>query len=89
MAARQIPPPYGIIHMSHSVSRKITNRRGQNVVALPYQTTRKGRAPYIKWPHRRIQFGDIMAYKQQRDAGRTHALDELAALNQEMGLYEN
>ena len=25
----------------------------------------------------------------QRDAERTHALDELAALNQEMGLYEH
>jgi hypothetical protein len=50
----------------------------------------KGVLPYTKvGTHRRIQFGDIMAHKRQRDAERTHALDELAALNQEMGLYEH
>ena len=46
--------------------------------------------PYTKMgTHRRVQFGDITAYKQRRDAERMRALDEPAALNQEMGLYEN
>ena len=36
--------------------------------------------------HRRILFQDLMAYKQDIDRKRLKVLDELAALNQELGL---
>jgi excisionase family DNA binding protein len=38
--------------------------------------------------HRRIRFDDLMRYKAERDAAREQALDELARLNQEIGLYD-
>lgn len=50
----------------------------------------KDMLPYTKvGTHRRIQFDDVMAYRRRRDAERSHALDELVALNEEMGLYEH
>ena len=36
--------------------------------------------------HRRILFQDLMAYKRDIDSKRLKVLDELAALNQELGL---
>lgn len=36
--------------------------------------------------HRRVLFKDLMAYKQQMDASRLKALDELTKLDQELGL---
>ncbi|MCS5480116.1 helix-turn-helix domain-containing protein [Corynebacterium sp. YIM 101645] len=38
--------------------------------------------------HRRIYAADVYAYKHQRDLEARAAADELAALNDEMGLYE-
>ena len=35
--------------------------------------------------HRRIALRDLFAYKEQVDAGRDQALDELARLTQELG----
>jgi len=37
--------------------------------------------------HRRVKFGDILAYKQRRDAQRRQILDELTQLGQAMGDY--
>lgn len=37
--------------------------------------------------HRRVEFGDVLAYKQRRDAQRRQILDELTQLGQEMGDY--
>jgi excisionase family DNA binding protein len=37
--------------------------------------------------HRRLKLGDVVAYKARRDAERRSALDDLAALSQEAGLY--
>ncbi len=37
--------------------------------------------------HRRISIGDLMTYKQARDQSREAALDELAQLSQDLGLY--
>ena len=38
--------------------------------------------------HRRIKFGDLMAYKERRDAKRRAALDRLTAMGDELDLYE-
>jgi len=38
--------------------------------------------------HRRILFTDLMRYKKRRDAEREHALDEIAQMSQEMGMYD-
>ena len=45
--------------------------------ALPHHKT--GR-------HRRVLFSDLMAYKQQRDAANSKAMDELASLSEELGM---
>ncbi len=47
----------------------------------------KGIIPYRKvGTHRRILFKDLMQYKQTIDARRLKALEELSALDQELGL---
>jgi len=47
----------------------------------------KGIIPYRKvGTHRRIFFKDVMAYKQQMDRNRLKALEELSAVDQELGL---
>jgi excisionase family DNA binding protein len=37
--------------------------------------------------HRRVRYGDLMAYKRRDDVARHQALDELAHQAQELGLY--
>ncbi len=47
----------------------------------------KGEIPHRKvGSHRRILFEDLMAYKQRTDAARLKALEELSALDQELGM---
>lgn len=36
--------------------------------------------------HRRVGYGDLLAYRMRRDGERRRALDELAALDEELGL---
>jgi len=44
---------------------------------------------YIKiGTHRRIRFNDLMKYKKRRDAERERALDEIAQISQEFGMYD-
>jgi len=47
----------------------------------------KGLVPFRKvGTHRRIRFDDLMAFKKKDDAERQRALDELAALGEDMSL---
>lgn len=38
--------------------------------------------------HRRVRFGDLLAYKRQRDVARREGLRRLTRLSEELGLYE-
>ena len=50
----------------------------------------QGALPYSKLSsHRRVRFADLMAYKSRRDAECEKALDSMAQLNQELGLYND
>lgn len=59
-------------------------------VSRPYLYTLldQGHVPYMRvGTHRRIQFEDLIKYKQQRDGQRRQALSELTAFSQELGFY--
>jgi excisionase family DNA binding protein len=58
-------------------------------VSRPYliQLLEEGKLPYRKvGTHRRVRAEDVFAWKRAIDAKRRKALDELAALDQELGL---
>ncbi len=58
-------------------------------VSRPYliELLEKGTIPFRKvGTHRRVLFQDVMAYKQKTDRERLKALEELSALDQELGL---
>jgi excisionase family DNA binding protein len=49
----------------------------------------EGKIPFINvGSHRRIRFSDLMDFKKKRDAKREQALEKIAQLSQELGLYE-
>lgn len=49
----------------------------------------EGKIPFIKvGTHRRIRFSDLMDYKQRRDEKRERALEEIAQVSQELGIYD-
>ena len=57
-------------------------------VSRPYliELLEKGQIPHRKvGTHRRVLFQDVMAYKQKTDAARLKALEDLSALDQELG----
>ncbi len=59
-------------------------------VSRPYlvRLLERGDIPFTKTGrHRRIRFGDLMAYQEKRDAERRRALARLTQLSQEAGLY--
>ena len=39
--------------------------------------------------HRRVRFGDLMAYRARRMAERREALDELTRLSEDLGMYDD
>ncbi len=47
----------------------------------------QGELPFHKaGTHRRVRFGDLLAYKRREHEARRHALDELARQGQELGM---
>jgi excisionase family DNA binding protein len=49
----------------------------------------EGKIPFITLGRQRyIRFGDVMSYKKQRDAGRRQAIEEIARISQEAGMYD-
>jgi excisionase family DNA binding protein len=49
----------------------------------------KGEIPYVKVGNqRRIRYRDVLEYQERREAERLSALDEMARMSQEMGLYD-
>ncbi|HEY7779249.1 MAG TPA: excisionase family DNA-binding protein [Ktedonobacterales bacterium] len=76
-----------------AITRELSTQEAADIlnVSRPYLISilEQGTIPYAKTgTQRRIGFDDLMRYKAQRDAARKQTLDELARLNQEMGLYD-
>ena len=60
-------------------------------VSRPYliKLLERGEMPYhLVGTHRRVQLSDVLAYKRKALEERKAILNEMAALNQEMGLYD-
>lgn len=48
-----------------------------------------GELPHHKvGKHRRINFNDLMVYKERVDRESAEAIDEMVAISQELGLYD-
>lgn len=49
----------------------------------------EGKIPSFKvGSHRRVHLEDLMRYKKQRDGEQKAAIDEIAQLSQDLGLYD-
>ncbi len=75
------------------IDRDLTTQQVADLlhISRPYLISllEHGDIPYTKvGAHRRISLDDVMRYKAQRDTSRKQTLDELARLNQELGLYD-
>ncbi|MBL4699489.1 MAG: helix-turn-helix domain-containing protein [Phycisphaerales bacterium] len=73
------------------IHAKLTTQRVADLlgVSRPFivKEIEEGRLPGRKvGKHRRVLFEDLVAYKQRMDGDRQQALDELSALDQELGL---
>ena len=49
----------------------------------------ENKIPFVKvGSHRRIRGSDLMIYKKRRDAERLRALNEIAQMSQDLGMYD-
>jgi len=80
-----------ISEMRHN--RELTTQQAADILNVSRSFLVKlldeGAIPYIKvGSHRRIQFKDLIIYKEQRDRKRRKLLDQLIEMTEEAGLYE-
>ncbi len=73
--------------------KELTTQEAADIlnVSRPYliKLLEEGKIPFITvGTHRRIRFSDLMRYKEQRDKEREQALDEIAQISQESGMYD-
>jgi excisionase family DNA binding protein len=75
------------------VNKELTTQEAADVlgVSRPYlvKLLEKGEIPYVRvGTQRRIRYRDVLEYQDRREAERLSALDEMARMSQEMGLYD-
>lgn len=75
------------------VDHELTTQEAANLLNISRPSLIKllddGKLPYHRTgTHRRIKYGDLMAYRDQRAAETRQALRELVELSEEAGLYE-
>ncbi len=87
-------------HLTHEqavsivpVGKELTTQQAADLlnVSRPYliRLLERDEIPYRRvGTHRRIQFGDLMAYKHQRDQERRSGLRQLTRMSQQLGLYK-
>ena len=76
-----------------SIHEELTTQEAAGIlnVSRPYliKLLEEGTIPFVKTgTHRRIRFNDLMGYKRYRDAERTRAINEIAQMSQDAGLYD-
>ena len=74
-------------------NQELTTQEAADIlnVSRPYlvKLLKQGVIPFIKiGTHRRVRFIDLINYKKQRDAERLRAINEIAQMSQDAGLYD-